>query len=324
MLPVEDRAQADYATRRAQGLAEQLGFDTGDIDRVTHSVNELVDTILTCPRGGELHVQILPGDETGIEIVALYLPQVSDLVTLMSDDFGTHIECGSLNTVWHHADVFDAHSDQRGTVILSRFYPRSALRKDVRFGISQHSLRDDPACGDVWEIAVQGKRVSMLMIDGLGHGPEAEFAGRAGIRAFNRDSFAEPLSLLEEIHNEMQGTRGGVVAIAQFDAAQDRLSFLGIGDIGAVVVGQEKPRGLVSYPGIVGNRYRKGVVAHVDQCAGQLLILFSDGLKSRWSLDDYPGLLRRHPAVIAAVLNRDFSRGTDDVTVMVMTLEEVQ
>jgi hypothetical protein len=38
---------------------------------------------------------------------------------------------------------------------------------------------------------------------------------------------------------------------------------------------------------------------------------------SRWSLEDYPGLAARDPAVIAGVLYRDFSRRRDDVTVVV-------
>lgn len=282
-----------------------------------------METILRCKTGGELHIRILPSGDTGIEIIALYFSPAPDLQIAKFDGSNTDLQGGALHSIEHRTEVFDTYHDHRGTVILTRFYPRSALVIDVPFGISQHSLRDDPACGDIWEIAIQGKRLSMLMIDGLGHGPDAESAAMAGGKAFNRDPFAEPVLLLEAIHQEMQGTRGGVVAIAQFDAAQDRLSFLGIGDIGAVVIGQEKPRGLVSYPGIVGHRYRKGVVANIDECSGQLLILFTDGLKSRWSLHDYPGLLHRHPAVIAAVLNRDYSRGTDDVTVMVMILEGV-
>jgi len=51
------------------------------------------------------------------------------------------------------------------------------------------------------------------------------------------------------------------------------------------------------------------------------LIMYSDGLQSRWNLQDYPGLVHRHPAVIASVLHRDFCRGRDDVTVLVVALE---
>jgi hypothetical protein len=44
--------------------------------------------------------------------------------------------------------------------------------------------------------------------------------------------------------------------------------------------------------------------------------MHSDGLLTNWSLDAYPGLLTRHPALIAGVMYRDFRRGRDDVTVL--------
>ena len=47
--------------------------------------------------------------------------------------------------------------------------------------------------------------------------------------------------------------------------------------------------------------------------------MHSDGLTGRWSLGDYPGLLRRHPAVIAGVLYRDSLRGRDDATIVVVS-----
>ena len=48
-----------------------------------------------------------------------------------------------------------------------------------------------------------------------------------------------------------------------------------------------------------------------------LLILFSDGIETRWSLNDYPGLHRRHPSLIAGVLFRDHRRERDDATIVV-------
>jgi hypothetical protein len=49
-----------------------------------------------------------------------------------------------------------------------------------------------------------------------------------------------------------------------------------------------------------------------------MLVMHSDGLHSRWSFEATPGLVTRHPSVIAAVLQRDHSRGRDDVNVVVM------
>lgn len=49
-----------------------------------------------------------------------------------------------------------------------------------------------------------------------------------------------------------------------------------------------------------------------------VVVLHSDGLRTRWRLDAYPGLARRHPSLIAGVLYRDFARRRDDVTVLVV------
>ena len=49
-------------------------------------------------------------------------------------------------------------------------------------------------------------------------------------------------------------------------------------------------------------------------------MMHSDGLQSHWRLDRYPGLAQRDAALIAAVLYRDFTRGRDDVSVVVQRM----
>jgi hypothetical protein len=46
--------------------------------------------------------------------------------------------------------------------------------------------------------------------------------------------------------------------------------------------------------------------------------MHTDGLGTRWDLDRYPGITRRHPSLLAAVLYRDFARQRDDATVLVV------
>ncbi|MGH8417627.1 MAG: ATP-binding protein [Pseudomonas sp.] len=322
VLAIEDTSQVGHARRIAQRLAEQLAFDATDSGRVALVVTELASNILKHASNGELHLRALPGAVAGLEVIAIDRGQGFDLHDCMADGFSTRGTQGiGLGSILRQAQVFDVHTDNRGTVLLTRFYPRLASVKDLRLGVSQHSLHNDPACGDAWEVAIQGRQLSILMIDGLGHGPDAEEAAKAGAFAFNRDPFGDPGLLLDDIHREMHGTRGGAVAVAQFDAAQDQLRFIGIGNIGATLIGEEKTRGLASHPGIVGLQYRKIPAVGYPQCAGQLLIMYSDGLQSRWNLRDYPGLMYRHPAIIAAVLHRDYCRGRDDVTVLVTALE---
>ncbi|WP_433771861.1 ATP-binding protein [Pseudomonas putida] len=323
VLAIEDSSQIGHARRTAQQLAEKHGFDPGDAGRVALVATELASNILKHANRGELHLRVLPrANGAGIEMLAVDRANGFDLQACLTDGFSTGGTQGiGLGAVSRQAEVFDAYADSRGAVLLTRLYPRQDKAADLRIGISQHSLHNDPACGDIWHLAVDGPRTSVLVIDGLGHGEEAERAARAGEKAFALAPFAAPVLALEDIHQAMIGTRGGAVAIAQIDTAFDTLKFIGIGNVGASLVAADKSRGIASHPGIVGGQYRKAQAFDYAQINGQLLIMYSDGLQSRWNLADYPGLVHCHPAVIAAVLHRDFCRGRDDVTVLVIALE---
>lgn len=323
VLVIEDNSQIGHARRTAQKLAEQHGFDTTDAGRVALVATELASNILKHAIRGELHLRVLPrASGAGIEMLAIDRAHGFDVQACLADGFSTGGTQGiGLGTVSRQAEVFDVYADSRGAVLLTRMYSRTDKDPDHRMGVSQHSLRNDPACGDTWHLALEGPRISALVIDGLGHGEEAERAARAGEKAFALMPFASPLLVLEDIHQAMTGTRGGAVAIAQFNAGSDALKFVGIGNIGACLIAPAKSRGLASHPGIVGGQFRKAQPFDYAQVTGQLLIMYSDGLQSRWNLADYPGLVHRHPAVIAAILHRDFCRGRDDVKVLVIALE---
>lgn len=324
VVVVEDESQIGQARRVAQKLAETLGFDANDAGRVALVATELASNILKHASRGELHLQRLPlaAGVGGIEMIAIDRGPGFDLHDCLADGFSTGGTQGiGMGAVDRQSDVFDVYADSRGAVLMARLYPKGSKVQDPRFGVSQHALHNAAECGDVWHLCVEGPRVSALVIDGLGHGEEAEKAAVAGARAFALTPFAEPSSLIGELHHAMIGSRGGAAAIAQYDGVSDSLRFIGIGNIGATLIAADRNRGMASHPGIVGAQFRKAQGFDYPEAGGQLLILFSDGLQSRWNLRDYPGLIHRHPAVIAAILHRDFCRGRDDVTVLVVALE---
>jgi anti-sigma regulatory factor (Ser/Thr protein kinase) len=325
VLPIEDVSQVGHARRTAQQLAEREGFDPTDAGRVALAVTELASNLLKHAGRGELHLRLMPsGAVRGVEVIAVDRGPGFDQQRCMPDGFSTGGTQGiGLGAISRQADIFDLYTDARGSVILARFYPRGSKARDVKFGASQHSLLNDPSCGDVWSLVVRDGQVSALVIDGLGHGVDAEQAARAGEAAFALTPFETSTVVLDEMHHAMKGTRGGAVAIAQFDSHRDNLRFVGIGNIGATVIGDARSHGLASHAGIVGLQYRKAQVFEHPNATGRLLVMYSDGLQSRWNLRDYPGLAYRHPGIIAALLHRDFCRGRDDVTVLVIALEAI-
>ena len=77
-------------------------------------------------------------------------------------------------------------------------------------------------------------------------------------------------------------------------------------------------RSMVSNNGTLGHSVRRIQDFQYPFPKGSLLVMHSDGISNRWLLDTYPGLAQRHPAVVAGVLWRDFGRGRDDATIVVV------
>ena len=321
VLLIEDHSQVGYARRCVQRLAEQQGFDATDAGRAALLATELASNLLKHASRGELHLRVVPNvGYSGLELIAVDRGAGFDLHSCLADGFSTGGTQGiGLGAIKRLANVFDVYADSRGAAVLARLYPRDSAAHDVRWGASQHSLHDDPACGDAWYLAYDGQRISALVVDGLGHGELAERAAHAGTQAFAQAPFADPAQVLEAMHVNMQGTRGGAAAFAQY--AGGLLRFSGIGNIGAQLLTPGATRGLASHPGIVGGQFRRSRPFDYAEVHANLLVMYSDGLQSRWDLQQYPGLMHQHPALIAAVLHRDFCRGRDDVTVLVVALE---
>ena len=50
----------------------------------------------------------------------------------------------------------------------------------------------------------------------------------------------------------------------------------------------------------------------------QLMIFCSDGIKTRWDLVQYSGILKFDPMIIATAIYKDQARRTDDMTVLIV------
>jgi hypothetical protein len=74
---------------------------------------------------------------------------------------------------------------------------------------------------------------------------------------------------------------------------------------------------MVSMNGIVGHGTIRPRQFEYRWQPASTLIMHSDGLSSRWQLDQYPGLAWRRSSVIAGALFRDCRKTTDDATILV-------
>jgi hypothetical protein len=80
-------------------------------------------------------------------------------------------------------------------------------------------------------------------------------------------------------------------------------------------------RRMVSFDGTIGHEVHRIQGFDYRLEPGHLLVMHSDGLRSHWDIDRYPGLLTRDPFLIAGVLYRDNFKGNDDATVVVARMQ---
>ncbi|HRX84250.1 MAG TPA: ATP-binding protein/SpoIIE family protein phosphatase [Phycisphaerae bacterium] len=329
-VAVVDSSAVGQARRLATQVADEAGLDETQRGKVAIVATELANNLAQHARDGELllNAGVVRGRGC-VDVLAVDRgPGVPDVGRCLQDGYSTAGTAGTgLGAVRRLAARFDMYSrPPEGTIVFARIMGNNRSDADggrFEWGVVCRPAPHEMECGDIWRTAEQAERLVFMVVDGLGHGPRAAEAARAAGAVFDRDPFTSPRALLDEADVGLRSTRGAAVAAASIDLTTGMLSYAGIGNIAGVLYGRSKDgsrRGLVSHNGIVGQKMR--TVQEFDfACGGpNLLLMHSDGLQSRWSLDAYPGLEQRHPGVIAGVLYRDFRRDRDDVTVGVVRI----
>jgi len=333
-LKIEDASQVGEARRAANALAARLG--AGETERGTLAlvVTEAATNLVRhADGGGTLLLQ--PLDRAGqpwVDVLALDRgPGMSSVPDALRDGYSTAGTAGEgLGAIRRLSREFDLYSAPGlGTALFARVALRLANFDDdppgtpgFTFGAVSVPLPGEEVCGDDWAAdGLDGDAPRFLVADGLGHGAGAAEASGEAVRVFAAPGAETltPAALLERAHGALRHTRGAAAASAQVAPGGGAVTFAGVGNIQAAFVngsGGAAAKGLASHNGTVGHQARKFADFVYDWPPGALLILASDGVTTQWGLERYPGLLARHPAVVAGVVYRDCARGRDDATVL--------
>ena len=173
-------------------------------------------------------------------------------------------------------------------------------------------------CGDGFAVRTAADEFLGMVADGLGHGPFAAQASDEAVRIFENSSAADPDALLEDLHLGLRATRGAAISVAKIEQSRGLVTFSGIGNVAGALIVAGGVKRMVSRNGTVGAVARQIMGFQYPFKGEALVILHTDGLSGSWSLDKYPGLAQREPALIAAVLYRDFGRRRDDALILVV------
>ncbi|HEY9670617.1 MAG TPA: ATP-binding SpoIIE family protein phosphatase [Waterburya sp.] len=324
-LSILESSQAGEARRKAVAFARNLGFNETEQGKVSIVVTEVATNLVQHARDGVLLLQARTKDDiVGIEILALDKgPGMSNIDRCLRDGFSTVGTLGNgLGAISRLSGFFDIYSvPDEGTALLSQLWasplPTQHTSEQLEIGAVCLPINGEEVSGDAWATYQSANRSLLVVADGLGHGPQAALASLEAVRMFQDNAHRRPQAIVEAAHGALRSTRGAALAIAEVDLAGKTVSFTGIGNISGSLLCSQRNYSLVSLNGTVGHEVRKIQEFTYPWSPETLLIMHSDGLKTQWRLERYPGLIHKHPSLIAGVLYRDFNRGRDDVTVLV-------
>lgn len=323
-VPVSEPSQPSAARFVALEAAKRAGFNEEDAYRTGLVATELATNLVKHAKRGELLIRpLITGNDGALEIISIDRgPGMADVSASLADGHSTVGTAGNgLGAVRRLADDFEIYSQGgRGTVILTRLRSRRRTpeaRASLEIAAVSVPMNGEAVCGDAWQVSLHPDGAVVIVADGLGHGLLAGEAAQAAVATFNPRTMSSLTDTLRTIHTAVRHTRGAAVALADVQPRLRLVKFAGIGNVAGTILGTGHARHTVSLNGTIGHEVRQFREYSYPWETDALLVLCSDGLTSHWSFTDYPALRQQHPAIVAAVLYRDFSRQRDDVTVVV-------
>jgi anti-sigma regulatory factor (Ser/Thr protein kinase) len=322
VFPMGDTSRVGEARRHAAQLAADCGLDEVEAGRLAIIVTELATNLLRHANQGRLWLSARPARRE-VEVMAVdHGPGMPDIERSLHDGFSTVGTPGTgLGAIRRLADHFDLASHvPQGSIVLARV--RAAGVPDLAgascMGAVSLNAPGEQVCGDGWRFAVEGECTALMVADGLGHGPDAAEAAEVALAAFAEAPMESPRQLLERAHRALRGTRGAALMVLQADAGAGVIRSAGAGNVMARLVSGTSDRTLLCQHGTAGVTIRSPEETTTPWPAHALLVVFSDGIESRWKPSSLVPMLKRDPALAAAVLARDHCRGRDDATVAVL------
>jgi anti-sigma regulatory factor (Ser/Thr protein kinase) len=324
-FPIGDASRIGEARRHAAELAHDCGLDEVESGRLALIVTELGTNLLRHAREGRLLLSSR-AERSEVEVISIDAgPGIADVERAMGDGFSTAggVSPGTgLGALRRLADDFDLHSTvPQGTVAVARVRAAAARPSGEgrsRVGAISLAAPGESVCGDGWAFALDGDDTALMVVDGLGHGPDAADASEAALRAFAEAPLAGPRALLERTHASLRSTRGAAVMVLHADAAAGTVRSAGAGNVVARLVSGTSDRSVLTQHGTAGVTIRTPEEVSNTWPPHALLVVCSDGIETRWRPEILAPVLGRDPVLAAGLLVRDHCRGRDDATVAVV------
>lgn len=189
----------------------------------------------------------------------------------------------------------------------------------LEYGVASVTPPDREESGDRHLVKTIQDGALLAVIDGSGHGKDAAAAARLAVETLETYANEDVVSLLQRCHERLRITRGAAMSIGAINAAQDTITWAGVGNIEGTILrvgssGRGIPDRLLLRPGIVGYRLPRLQALTLPLAPGDLIILATDGIRPDFEHRIMP---EEHPRTIANMISSGSSNRNDDRLVLV-------
>ncbi|MDY0745894.1 ATP-binding SpoIIE family protein phosphatase [Paucibacter sp. R3-3] len=331
------------AASGVMGMASLARCSPLDLSQLATLVSELGSNILKYAGSGHIRVQTVQEDfRTGVEVVAEDNgPGIPDIAQAMQEHYSSSGTLGlGLSGVRRMVSEFHIDSEPgRGCrVRVQKWMAKpAALHKAagpasslpplpilptvpaVAFDTAEINRPCYPESVSGDSTVVQPVAGGLLLgcIDASGHGPRAHALSTRLAQQLRAVAGTDMAHLLWLLHQSAVGTIGAAAAIAFVDTARSTLAFAGIGNIRIRCVGAVPWAGICR-DGVLGERFPTPEVQQFQLHAGDVVLLYSDGIRETLSTQV---LARAHLGTAAHIADNVLQHGgksTDDASCVVL------
>jgi serine/threonine protein phosphatase PrpC len=192
---------------------------------------------------------------------------------------------------------------------------------ELDFASYSRPCRGEHVNGDIAVMERRGHLLMLAVIDGLGHGPEANRVSLRAREFLQRRWTGDVVGTMRELHEALRGSLGAVAGIAVIDARSGEARFAGIGNIAYRMFGPRAGR-LVSMAGNLGQQIRTPQLQQHRLTKEDVVVMYSDGIKDRFEQEEYPQLLYQSASTISRTVVERFGKAHDDATCVALRIQQ--
>lgn len=198
---------------------------------------------------------------------------------------------------------------------MSQTDPNSILD----WGIATRAIEGQAESGDAHFVHSTASGALVAVVDGLGHGAAAASASRLALSIVAKGVGQSVVSLMQACHEGLKGSRGVVMSLASFNAQDNTMTWIGVGNIEGRLLHLDPETGqsrdaMVQRAGVLGHQLPGLRATVIPVSPGDTLLFFTDGIESAFTVvlpwTGTPGRLAEH------IMNQH-RRGNDDALVLV-------